>query len=392
MLAIVSAFQHWRHYLEGARHRVTVFTDHKNLEVFMSTKQLNCRQARWAELLAAYDFELVPIPGTKNPADGPSRRPDYAEDIPQPTGTLLPRSVFQLTPDSVSGSPSIQPPLRVDPIQSTPDSVSGPLSIQPPLRVDPIQPPPGSVPEFQSPSSVSGPLSIQPPLRVDPIPTPSATTGPSAEPSQLAEFQFSKTAPMKLATLQSVSTFSPEPNLWQRFIDELSSDTLAMSKKINPEPPFSWNDGLLLRSNLVYVPESLRLDVLRMHHDDPLAGHFGIAKTTELLSRNYWFPSLSAYVKNYVSTCDSCSRAKPSRHLKHGELLPLPVPSGPWKGITCDFITDLPSSHGYDALLVFVDRFSKMSHLVPCNKTTDAPAFAQLFVDHIVRLHGLPSL
>jgi len=43
MLAIVSAFQHWRHYLEGAKHTVTVYSDHKNLEVFMSTKVLNRR-------------------------------------------------------------------------------------------------------------------------------------------------------------------------------------------------------------------------------------------------------------------------------------------------------------------------------------------------------------
>jgi hypothetical protein len=41
MLAIISAMKHWRHYLEGSRHPVKVLTDHKNLEVFMSTKILN---------------------------------------------------------------------------------------------------------------------------------------------------------------------------------------------------------------------------------------------------------------------------------------------------------------------------------------------------------------
>ena len=128
-----------------------------------------------------------------------------------------------------------------------------------------------------------------------------------------------------------------------------------------------------------------------MHHDDRLAGHFGIAKTLELLSRNYWFPKMSRYVKQYVTTCDLCSRSKPSRHMKHGELLPLPIPSGPWKGLSCDYIVDLPLSNGFDALLVFVDRFTKMLHLIPCNKTTDAPQFARMFLDHIVRLHGLPD-
>src|SRR5437667_12600577 len=52
---------------------------------------------------------------------------------------------------------------------------------------------------------------------------------------------------------------------------------------------------------------------------------------------------------------------------------------------------DLPLSNGFDALLVFVDRFTKMLHLIPCNKTTDAPQFARMFLDHIIRLHGLPD-
>jgi hypothetical protein len=63
MLAIVESMRHWRHYLEGSRQPVQVLSDHKNLTTFMSTKVLNRRQARWAELLADYDFVLVHTPG-----------------------------------------------------------------------------------------------------------------------------------------------------------------------------------------------------------------------------------------------------------------------------------------------------------------------------------------
>ena len=45
LLAIVDSFQEWRHFLEGATHPVTVYTDHKNLEYFMSARILNRRQA-----------------------------------------------------------------------------------------------------------------------------------------------------------------------------------------------------------------------------------------------------------------------------------------------------------------------------------------------------------
>ena len=44
MLAIVRSLQEWRHFVEGAEHQVEIWTDHKNLEYFMSAKQLN----RWS--------------------------------------------------------------------------------------------------------------------------------------------------------------------------------------------------------------------------------------------------------------------------------------------------------------------------------------------------------
>lgn len=142
---------------------------------------------------------------------------------------------------------------------------------------------------------------------------------------------------------------------------------------------------------LIYVPETLRMDLLREHHDAPLAGPCGIARTLELVTRNYWCPGINAFVKDYVNSCFICQQAKAPRHLRHGELSSLPVPTAPWKGLTCDFITDLPVSSGMDCILVFVDRMTKMSHFIPCTKTTDASVFAKLFVSNVVRLHGLPD-
>ena len=80
LLAIVLAFYVWRAYLEGAKHIVTVRTDHKNLTFFITTKELTRRQARWAKILAQYDFKIVHYKGTENSlVDALSRRPDYKE-------------------------------------------------------------------------------------------------------------------------------------------------------------------------------------------------------------------------------------------------------------------------------------------------------------------------
>lgn len=77
MLAIVDALRKWRHYLLGQK--VTIVTDHKSLEFFASQPHLNARQARWAGLLAEYDYEIQHRPGKTNVvADALSRRPDHA--------------------------------------------------------------------------------------------------------------------------------------------------------------------------------------------------------------------------------------------------------------------------------------------------------------------------
>ncbi|KAH6597230.1 hypothetical protein BASA50_004581 [Batrachochytrium salamandrivorans] len=78
LLAVVKFFKHWRHFLQGGLHPVTVLCDHKNLEYFMTTKKLTRRQARWSLELSEYDFSLTHRLGKLNGrADSLSRREDY---------------------------------------------------------------------------------------------------------------------------------------------------------------------------------------------------------------------------------------------------------------------------------------------------------------------------
>ena len=54
------------------------------------------------------------------------------------------------------------------------------------------------------------------------------------------------------------------------------------------------------------------------------------------------------------------------------------------------FITDLPKSDGYDTILVVIDWLTKMSHFIPCSQDLNARQLANLFMQEIVRLHGVP--
>ena len=145
-------------------------------------------------------------------------------------------------------------------------------------------------------------------------------------------------------------------------------------------------------TGLLYIPDTpSRIDILKTHHDSPLAGHFGVAKTLELITRNYWWPKLRPFVQDYIKTCDMCAQVKTPRHLPYGKLLPLPVPAQQWQSVSLDFITDLPESNKFDSILVVVDQLSKMAHFIPCSKDISADQTASLFLKNVVCLHGLPD-
>jgi hypothetical protein len=81
LMAVVCAFQEWKVYLIGARHQITVYSDHRNLTHFTTTKELSGRQARWYQFLSEFDFVITYRKGSQNAkADILSRRSDQKQD------------------------------------------------------------------------------------------------------------------------------------------------------------------------------------------------------------------------------------------------------------------------------------------------------------------------
>jgi len=151
-------------------------------------------------------------------------------------------------------------------------------------------------------------------------------------------------------------------------------------------------DRVVLKKGRIYVPEGkLRGEVIQLHHDTPVGGHGERWKTTELVTRNYWWPGVTKEVGKYVDGCDACQRYKNQSEAPAGKLMPNAIPEKPWSYISADFITKLPLAQGYDAILVVCDRFSKIAHFIATTEKMSAEGLARLFRDQVWKLHRLPE-
>jgi hypothetical protein len=157
---------------------------------------------------------------------------------------------------------------------------------------------------------------------------------------------------------------------------------------------FDKQQSLWLKGHKVVIPDlaHIKAQIFLGAHAHVYAGHFGVQKTEELITRYFWWPSLRDFVQSQIKKCDTCQRNKAQNKPNAGKLMPLPVPGYRWEVVSLDLVTDLPKTNsGYDAVCVFVDKLTKMVHISPTFSNSDAPDLAQLFLRDIYRLHGLPK-
>ena len=182
---------------------------------------------------------------------------------------------------------------------------------------------------------------------------------------------------------------------WGRIIESLTEHggnqgPYAASFTVRAGLLFKKGEGAVRRWKLV-VPNSLRLDVVRMCHDDATAGHEGWQKTWQRVHSRFHLEAAQDYVKQYVAGCAHCQVRKTLRALPTGPLEPIIAPSTPCRMWGLDHLGPLPRTEkGNRYALVAVDYFSK---LVVAEAVPDATAATAIdfFWDKILYQFGVPS-
>ncbi|MBW0559909.1 hypothetical protein O181_099624 [Austropuccinia psidii MF-1] len=213
----------------------------------------------------------------------------------------------------------------------------------------------------------------------------------------LSEFQFSITYhPGCLATLPDALSLWEDvyPERGEDFINKNPMNFQQLIKQDEVQPSRYFALKVETFSNLIAsIQKALWQDSQYRSIPQELrkAGHPGQEKTLKLVKLDFHWSSMTQFIKDYVLSCQKCSRSKNSHHKKFGLLKPPSIPNSPWIFLSMDFITQLLLSSSFDSILVIVDRFSKMEVFIPTMSSITSLDLTHLFIKNIFSKHGLPS-
>jgi hypothetical protein len=155
-------------------------------------------------------------------------------------------------------------------------------------------------------------------------------------------------------------------------------------------------DGILYavengKKRLVVPKGKLRQTFMHGAHDALVAGHLGFNKAYERLRQGDTWPEMYSELKAYVRSCDSCRRNKTSNQKPIGLLKPLEIPTEWFEQVSMNFITTLPvTKANHDAVMVIVDKLTKLVMFIPTQTDMDTVETAKKFFNHWYRWFGLP--
>lgn len=402
LLAIVRAFEEWRPELSSVETPIAVFSDHKNLEWFMTTKTLNRRQARWAEFLSEFNFKITYRPGKQGTKpDSLTRRPgDIPEGVDDPrlqhqNQIVLKDHMIERISDNNPREAVLMALELTGHVELTPSETLAWLYALSEETTDDT--------ELDQHDSLDHGVHTQ---------------GEPEGPNETELDQHDSLDRIEDREEDAPSPLSPDEivaQIWD--CTDKDSDVVSILKAIangaRRAPPELYRKGVrielqdckvieeaerraLTMNGRWYVPDvdNLRTKVIQSLHEPPTTGHAGRTATYARVARHYFWPNMSSDVAEYVKACQTCRRSKSRKEGKHGLLRPLPLPRAFWSDISVDFITPLPTCqrHGrnFCHIMTVVDRLSKTEKYIALD-SLEVEDVVTAFVEYVWRQEGYPD-
>jgi hypothetical protein len=376
-LGAIEALKKWDDELLGLA-EIRVVTDHEALKTFMTKAHNGPRQIRWSQWLSRYRLKFIHVPGSQNrSADALSR----IFENPNSKARLEDLSTVDLLLDKDGDDLSEQ---RLAEREMFHMAVL--------TRANTLR-------EVEEPRQKEA-NELVPPQQGEPTTHSNVTTDRNDDDLTVAS-SMAKNVPAPF-TWQTKMDGETRPSLEKLCRKAYATDRIF--KKILSHPKdhksFKVNDGLIYHlvdpeTRKLCIPHAtfrgrglVELVIDQVHRT---VGHMGTHITEGYVRRYFWWPALGTDVKAFCDSCATCQATKTSNQRPQGLLHSLPIPTKPWSSIGMDFVGPFPLVDNLDYIWVVLCRLTSLVHLIPLRTTTTAPQLVPLFMNHVVRLHGLPE-
>ncbi len=357
--AIVQAVEKWDKYLRG--HEFILETDHEPLVHLPNKEQVNKRCERWRLKLAEYRFKVKHIQGKKNNmADYLSRSPvdNAEEDIDE-----------RIQYESKS--------TQTDLLHPSLNNILVPLKIATAIT------------------------RAQARLQKHTIPTSPAKSIDDKTNELIPNGKEAKRKePIAKTSDENPNKIIPFDMDDLRKCQDDDTRVQEIKKNIKNQKHYAIEDGILLRKqqsplrSVPFVPVGrMRADILKIYHDTPGNGaHFGRDKTTRKIQERYYWPTMTADIRNHLNSCLPCAQNNHHRQKPPGKLKPIPPPEGIWKLLSMDFHGPIipTSTRGNKYIISLTDVLSKFVITKAVRDCTAATAVNFLINDVILK-YGTPT-
>lgn len=151
--------------------------------------------------------------------------------------------------------------------------------------------------------------------------------------------------------------------------------------------------GLIRKGQRIWNRENSALctRLISAFHESTLEGHSGMSATFQCIKKFFCWRGMKTELELFVRQCGICRKAKIEWHYPAGLLQPLPVPAGAWEDISMDFIEKLPQVRRFSHNYYGGGQISKYTHFFPLKHPFTTQGVAQVILDNVVKLHGLPK-